>query len=433
MNERDESVEGLVNGQRKIPKDRFNLVYFVLLLQGIGTVLPWNFFITAQAYFSTKLKNTNYQDEFENFFSLAACGPLLLAFLLNTMFKHKAPLKKRIIVPLILMIVIFIVTTILVKIDVHKWKGLFFAITLIIIALINAFGAVYQGGIFGLAGMMPPQYTQALMTGQGVAGIFACVADISSKLGSADPYDSAFWYFLTAVVVLIICMISYLGLYKIRFSKHFLDGHREAVYCAVENDKVENNFPEHEVKLVKSVPPFKLIMKKIWHQGLSVVLVFLVTLATFPAVLSGIKSENNGDGSEWTGKFFTPVVCFLLFNVGDFAGRVIAGFVQKPGPDGYWMLGCTILRFVFIPLFAFCNYQPRRSNATVYFKEDYWPVVFNLLFSVSNGYLGSLCMMYGPDLVESKHAETAGTIMAYFLAIGLGLGSASSFGITESI
>lgn len=86
---------------------------------------------------------------------------------------------------------------------------------------------------------------------------------------------------------------------------------------------MEKNFPEHEVKLVKSVPPFKLIMKKvkflvtqtlryhysnslvqkkIWHQALSVVLVFLVTLATFPAVLSGIKSENNGDGSEWTGK-----------------------------------------------------------------------------------------------------------------------------------
>ena len=29
------------------------------------------------------------------------------------------------------------------------------------------------------------------------------------------------------------------------------------------------------------------------------------------------------------GKFFTPVVCFLIFNVGDFCGRVIAGFIQK--------------------------------------------------------------------------------------------------------
>ena len=28
---------------------------------------------------------------------------------------------------------------------------------------------------------------------------------------------------------------------------------------------------------------------------------FMVTLAAFPAVISGIKPENDGDGSEWTG------------------------------------------------------------------------------------------------------------------------------------
>jgi hypothetical protein len=36
-------------------------------------------------------------------------------------------------------------------------------------------------------------------------------------------------------------------------------------------------------------------------------------------------------------------------------------------------------------------------------------------------------------LVESKYAETAGTMMAYFLALGLGLGAAMSFGLTKSI
>ena len=47
---------------------------------------------------------------------------------------------------------------------------------------------MYQGGLFGLAGMMPPRYTQALMTGQGVGGIFACLADIGSKLGKATTF-----------------------------------------------------------------------------------------------------------------------------------------------------------------------------------------------------------------------------------------------------
>ena len=42
---------------------------------------------------------------------------------------------------------------------------------------------MYQGGLFGLSGMMPPRYTQALMTGQGIGGIFACIADIGSKIG----------------------------------------------------------------------------------------------------------------------------------------------------------------------------------------------------------------------------------------------------------
>lgn len=46
-----------------------------------------------------------------------------------------------------------------------------------------AFCAVLQGGLFGLCGMMPPRYTQAVMTGQGVGGTFACLADIISKLG----------------------------------------------------------------------------------------------------------------------------------------------------------------------------------------------------------------------------------------------------------
>ena len=54
-----------------------------------------------------------------------------------------------------------------------------------------------------------------------------------------------------------------------------------------------------------------------------------------------------------------------------------------------------ILRIVFLPLFAFCNALPRSS--TVFFHGDYYPIVFMALFAISNGYLGSLCMMYGPS------------------------------------
>jgi equilibrative nucleoside transporter 1/2/3 len=54
------------------------------------------------------------------------------------------------------------------------------------------------------------------------------------------------------------------------------------------------------------------------------------------------------------------------------------------------------VRVVFLPLFFFCNAQPRGDNAPVAFNEDAYYIVFMALFGISNGYLGSLCMMYGP-------------------------------------
>ena len=68
----------------------------------------------------------------------------------------------------------------------------------------------------------------------------------------------------------------------------------------------------------------------------------------------------------------------------------------QPGKDGIILPALCILRIVFLPLFAFCNAQPRH-DAPVFFGEDYYPIVFMVLFAISNGYLGSLCMMYGPS------------------------------------
>lgn len=41
-----------------------------------------------------------------------------------------------------------------------------------------AFGAILQGSLFGLAGLLPAHYTAPIMSGQGLAGIFASVAMI---------------------------------------------------------------------------------------------------------------------------------------------------------------------------------------------------------------------------------------------------------------
>ena len=52
--------------------------------------------------------------------------------------------------------------------------------------------------------------------------------------------------------------------------------------------------------------------------------------------------------TRWASTFFVPVGCFLLFNVGDYIGRTLAGIVQLPKPSmtgSYVTLGLSLLRY----------------------------------------------------------------------------------------
>lgn len=445
------------------PTDRFNIVYFIMLIQGVGTLLPWNMFITAHAYFQEKLEGTQWHHSFENYFAIAAMGPNLVMFLVNTLFKHKVPLQVRMLTSVCIMTLCFVVTTVLVVIDTTNWKPLFFYITIGTIVVINISSAVYQGGLFGICGMMPQRYTGAIMTGQGVGGTFAALASIFSILGGKDAMSSGFGYFMSAAVVLAICLVTYFMVQRLKFGSHFISpGHerKEIKFPHIPNTQIERlanwqapasskhgnykcsalsldneallsvNVSPGEIKtLTNERPPFLLVFRHIAKHGVSVASVFFVTLAAFPALTSRIQSVHKGDLSEWTNTYFVPVSCFLLFNVGDFCGRLAASFVQWPGRDGIMLPCLCFVRVVFLPLFAFCNALPR-NNSSVYFSEDYFPIAFMVLFAISNGYLGSLCMMYGPSMVEAKHAETAGTMMAFMLIIGLAMGAGFSFFIT---
>jgi hypothetical protein len=64
-----------------------------------------------------------------------------------------------------------------------------------------------------------------------------------------------------------------------------------------------------------------------------------------------------------------------------------------------------------------------------YFTHDIYPITFLSLLALSNGYVASLEMMYAPNLVPKNEASRAGAIMAFFLVLGLVLGSLASFGI----
>uniref|UniRef100_A0A8B9HHQ6 Solute carrier family 29 member 1 (Augustine blood group) n=1 Tax=Astyanax mexicanus TaxID=7994 RepID=A0A8B9HHQ6_ASTMX len=416
------------------PRNFEVIVWIIFFILGLGTLLPWNFFMTATMYFTSRLKETStngaaqnqtsnsseaggdtrtvLEAKFNNVMTLCAMVPLLIFTCLNSFIHQRIPQKLRISGSLSVILVVFLITAILVKVDMDPLP--FFTFTMIKIVCINSFGAILQGSLFGLAGMLPASYTTPIMSGQGLAGAFAAFSMICALATGSKLQDSAFGYFITACVVILLAIISYHALPKMEFFQYYSDTSSPRPGSDEENK-------------------MDLLSKgriSIWVMALSVCFVFTITIGTFPAVTVEVKSTVKNDGI-WD-IYFIPVSCFLLFNLMDWAGRSLTAVCMWPGKDSIWLPILVIARVVFVPLFVLCNVQPRYYLPVV-FAHDAWYIIFMILFSFSNGYLASLCMCFGPKKVSQHEAETAGAIMAFFLSLGLALGAALSFGFRAMI
>ena len=82
----------------------------------------------------------------------------------------------------------------------------------------------------------------------------------------------------------------------------------------------------------------------------------------------------DSQGEQWTDVYFTPVACFLVFNVGDYIGRALSTTIswpKIPSQAAVPMMVAAFARIAFIPLFLFCNACPsNRVVSDVSFKKE---------------------------------------------------------------
>ncbi|XP_035260503.1 equilibrative nucleoside transporter 1-like [Anguilla anguilla] len=433
-----------------VPRDKYNAVWLIFFILGLGTLLPWNFFMTATMYFTSRLKDSPMEiranltgndtaeavssrsvleAKFNNVMTLCAMVPLLVFTCLNSVVHQRIPQSLRVMGSLGWILGLFLLTAIIVKVDMSPM--VFFIITMIKIIFINSFGAILQGSLFGMAGLLPTSYTTPIMSGQGLAGTFAAFAMICTLASGSELQDSAFGYFITACVVILLAILAYVLLPRMEFYRYFQSSapqppsDEENKLTLLAKESTSESKPVAEPVLESSFAlSFLTVFKKIWLMALCVSFAFTITIGMFPAVTVDTKSSAS-PGSSWE-KYFIPVSCFLLFNLLDWAGRSLTAVCLWPSMDSMLLPLLLAVRLVFIPLFMLCNVQPR-GHLPVVFQHDAWFIVFMIIFAFSNGYLASLCMCYGPKKVLPHEAETAGAIMAFFLSLGLAQGAGLSF------
>jgi hypothetical protein len=226
----------MVAGGREM-KDKGNVCYAIFFMLGVGSLLPWNVFINAFAYFQARFTGTAFQNNFENFFGICFNVSNVISLTLVTKYNHLFSMHARIVYSLLLQGLLFTITTILVLVPPDSIDGhTLFAITIPTCLIAGLLTAILQGGVFGLAGMFPGAYMQALMAGQGLGGMGVSIAALVTTaaapptVGDATYSDvrlSTFVYFLCASIFSFVCVMAYFSLKKLPFALHHAGNHKQ--------------------------------------------------------------------------------------------------------------------------------------------------------------------------------------------------------------
>ncbi len=132
----------------------------------MGTLLPWNFFISVNSFWDYKFRNvslenatviganissksvpprqTELQKEFTSYLAIASNVPNAVCVILNALFGQQFQLKFRIFISLGTIIVLFFIITVLAKANSDDWQREFLEFVLVLVVLINCCTAVYQ-------------------------------------------------------------------------------------------------------------------------------------------------------------------------------------------------------------------------------------------------------------------------------------------------
>ncbi|KAG6024493.1 hypothetical protein E4U41_001776 [Claviceps citrina] len=450
----------LVDSQDETPFSWIEYCIFGFL--GVAMLWAWNMFLAAAPYFSARFASnawirTNFQSGILTVSTVTNLGVLVT---LSNM-QQSASYPLRIKLALLINSVTFALLTGSTALFLDASPAAYFAFLLGMVALSSwAMGLIQNGAFAFAASCGRPEYMQALMAGQGVAGVLPAVAQVttvllfpphepppaSSAAASAsrdEPQQpgrrgetSAFLYFLAAVAISIAALAALVPLlrrHNRRVEARATD--RTAASASTITTSISIEHAERAGRkaatttTTTTTTSLWTLSHKLRWLAAGVATTFAVTMF-FPVFTAKILSvhQGQGDGDGALSALFRPAAFiplgFLFWNLGDLAGRVAT---MRPSPlqdrpPVLFLL--AVARAALVPLYLLCNI---RGRGAVVSSDLFYLFVVQLVFGLTNGWLGSSLMMASGRVVDEAERETAGALMGLFLVIGLTVGSLLSF------
>ncbi|CAL6008401.1 Nucleoside_transporter [Hexamita inflata] len=304
-------------------------------------------------------------------------------------------------------------------------------ITLVPITLCGMANGLFFPTVLDMGCKLGPLNAQAMMAGNGIAGLvtqFLLIlikGIVTGAKVSEDQYNKTLFYqtlayFILGAGYIIVCFFVWAKL------KPILNGHNQL------STQQQNNEEQIEEK-----SSFWEVFKMIIVPSLSIFFIFAITLAIFPTIIAPIPFNTNakknalGSDNGW-------------WNIGVMTTFMIFDWVGRQMPVFKWASAClnlkaclclAVSRLVFFAVFLLealpqyvCDDHSCAKGPII--KSDTVTILTMIVFALSNGWLSSVTMMkYSSCVTKKVDGSLAANIQTFMLNSGLFAGGLLSLGI----
>ncbi|VDN07743.1 unnamed protein product [Thelazia callipaeda] len=427
------------------------LVFTAFLFISTTSLLPWNLFMNAHEYYHYKLRNisdhrneslirednvTDLQRSYEGWITLISGFSCTLGSAVNFLTTGRVKNSFRIRAGHATVLLALIPTVLLTYINTDKSQLTFFWCSMVLSGFAS-FGSIglIGCGLLGFSAKYPQKCVQAVMIGQSVAGILSSLLSIVCQfLTTSDILNGRFFFFIACVwtVVSVLIYESLIRSKKMEAQLAWEVDNIDGLSGQRLLDPLGNDFEDEPPLQLRSVQTnsfsddVKLVWSKTnveWWAGFVVI---AGTLSAFPALSSLVQTT--AKNLIWKSRAdICDKHCLLISGI-----QIISGFLLDLSQD-YVKMGIlrvnqkvlvifSLLRLLTIPLFFFCNINPRR-HSTTFFTSDIAFITIMTVFSFSNGFLYTTATVNATNKVRQESRELTGSIFGFMGVISTLCGS----------
>ena len=408
---------------------------------GIASLLGWNALLTELDFFYYFLSDINPFKSFS-----------FMNYVLNITFQFLLLYKKDIfslftelmigIIGSIFFLIALPLSAMLLGINTMANK----VISSLLVVLMGFTNACASGGFFGYTGCFPLEMIVSFTAGQGISGIglnilqFIVIASVKIEDEKKQFIVRGWIFFGFSILILIVCLILLLYSYKDEYCKYYLNKGRspggviekseaKLLKSMTGDDDTSNNTNEsgknqqietldndykrereNDINMVKVVPSFAYVFKKIWDIEVMACFCYVVTFILFPNACTKQKVFNIGE--------YNSVTIIAIYNALDTVGRYIVNCLpQNKKLDFGILIGRIVLIFTII-----FNYYCQVKLGTSLTTTSILIIIYSALLGVTNGIGAALTFGLASKNAEDEIKEQVGNSIGFFCILGIFIG-----------